>query len=133
MSDFSGSLELDTDSDQLLVYQGTRTSPTFLCALDNSRGFTSYYCNGGSAFNMRPGASSSGWHQASCSTNFATGQDGYEYFSALPQGLTAGVDALQMNHVNNWVYTGVVVGSPSELRSAIASASSWGSNDQVAR
>ena len=36
-SDF-GSLKLSNTADQILVYTGSKTSPTFLSALDNSKG-----------------------------------------------------------------------------------------------
>ena len=36
-SDF-GSLQLSNSADQILVYTGSKTSPTFLSALDNSKG-----------------------------------------------------------------------------------------------
>ena len=39
-SDFSAPLLLDPlDGDQLIVYQGSKDSPTFVCAFDNSKNF----------------------------------------------------------------------------------------------
>eukprot|EP00966_Prymnesium_polylepis_P233300 5395430-Prymnesium_polylepis.1 len=52
------------------------------------------------------------------------------YFSALPPGLTKGVDALAMPPKDNWAYAGVTTGTPTELREAIAQiASTWTSSN----
>eukprot|EP00966_Prymnesium_polylepis_P223065 5159791-Prymnesium_polylepis.1 len=51
-------------------------------------------------------------------------------YSALPHGLTEGVDALAFPHANNWAYSGTTTsGSPSLLRDAIALRSSWRSSN----
>eukprot|EP00966_Prymnesium_polylepis_P088607 2050492-Prymnesium_polylepis.3 len=115
IADFSGTLQLHTLSDQLLVYQGAKSSPTFLCALDNSGGFTRANCYDSSGED-----SSGGWHQASCQD-----QDDLKYYSALPPDLTDGVNALAWPHRDNWAYTGPTTGSASELRAAIAQNETW--------
>ena len=40
-SDF-GVLKLSNSADQILVYTGSKTSPTFLSALDNSKGYSHF-------------------------------------------------------------------------------------------
>eukprot|EP00966_Prymnesium_polylepis_P299789 6927680-Prymnesium_polylepis.2 len=52
MADFDNTLDLGNMADLLLVYQGTSTNPTFLCALDNSGGYVSFSSSG----------SVGGWH-----------------------------------------------------------------------
>eukprot|EP00966_Prymnesium_polylepis_P201227 4662420-Prymnesium_polylepis.1 len=78
-ADFGGALGLYSDADQLIVYQGTLASPTFLCAFDNSASVIWHSCPG----------SFGGWHQSMCNTE----ADARRH-SALPSGLTDGVDAL---------------------------------------
>ena len=43
-ADFIGasSIRMDTAADQLLVYQGPPSRPSFLCAVDNSGGYNSH-------------------------------------------------------------------------------------------
>ena len=90
----TGNLNICTDypdgGDQLLVYTGSRANPTFLCALDNTIGATgSSDC---------PSILGTGWHQTECVHN-------QQYFSALPPGLTAGVDAIAFDRRRNWAYS----------------------------
>eukprot|EP00966_Prymnesium_polylepis_P320530 7376913-Prymnesium_polylepis.1 len=89
MADFDNTLDLGDHADQLLVYQGTSTNPMFLCALDNAGGHTSWTCTG----------SVGGWHQDSCPADRPWT---HEYFSALPPGLTDGVDALAWPQGDNY-------------------------------
>ena len=105
---------LQSNADQLLVYQGTKANPTFICALDNSGGYTHAWCTG----------SSGGWHRSSCTALI------YQvYYSALPPGLTDGVDALAWTHRKFWAYRGPAAGGSGELRMKIAWASQWASSD----
>ena len=108
-------------ADQLIVYTGTKEAPTFLCALDNAGGDTEHFCPG----------SAGGWHVTSCSVSFVAGSPTFASgrFSALPPGLTAGVDALEFPMKAFWVYTGVTTGSPSVLRDAISQFANWLSSD----
>eukprot|EP00966_Prymnesium_polylepis_P320740 7377112-Prymnesium_polylepis.1 len=112
MADFSGSLYFSAVSDQLIVYQGSKSRPTFLCAFDNSGGVTTSDCPG----------STGGWHQAICSTDNSRG---FQLYSSLPPGLSAGADALAWTHRDYWTYADTATGSPSELRAKIAQSSSW--------
>eukprot|EP00966_Prymnesium_polylepis_P234538 5425109-Prymnesium_polylepis.1 len=107
-SDFDGSIVFQGFADQLIVYRGTFESPTFLCALDNSGGFDGC-ANGGS------------WRQTHC----AWPQGRHEWYSALPPGLTSGVDALALPHKSYWAYTGATTGTPTELSAALAQISHW--------
>ena len=107
---------LQDRADQLLIYQGTKANPTFICALDNSGGHTQTQCPG----------SSGGWHQSSCSGDL------YEtYYSALPPGLTDGINALAWTHRWYWSYRGPAAGGPGALRLQIAQVSQWTSSDSV--
>ena len=115
--DFVGSISLNAGSDQLIVYRGTMDNPTFLCALDTSGGYTPSRCPGS------PG----GWHQSFCDTSRTP--DLNLRFSALPPGLTEGVNALSWQHRDNFAYAGTTVGTPSELRAAIAQRDSWTSSN----
>eukprot|EP00966_Prymnesium_polylepis_P330467 7386114-Prymnesium_polylepis.1 len=71
----------------------------------------------------RSPGSGGGWHQSNC-----TAVDYSRYFSALPPGLTEGVDALTTEYLKNWAYKGTAVGSPGELRMAIGRLASWNSS-----
>eukprot|EP00966_Prymnesium_polylepis_P133173 3077916-Prymnesium_polylepis.1 len=95
-------------ADQLIVYRGSQASPTFLCALDYSTGANMPLCPG------NPG----GWQ-----VNIASPCEG-QGVSALPPGLTRGVDALEWGNAANWGYAGVTSGTASQLRVAIAQISS---------
>ena len=110
MGHFSGPLDLSSAADQLIVYQGRQASPSFICALDNSYGTSSSFCPG----------SIGGWHQAHCTSDVFSA-----YYSALPPGLTVGVDTLELHHRNNWAYVGINSGSPDQLRESINQVSNW--------
>ena len=93
MSDFSGPSGplrlgrrpvLSTYPDQLIIYQGNRSNPAFLCALDTSRSFWTSFCY------LVNDAMNYGWHHARC-TRYEVS---YQEVSALPAGLTQDVDAL---------------------------------------
>eukprot|EP00966_Prymnesium_polylepis_P198281 4595059-Prymnesium_polylepis.1 len=105
IADFTLGIDLNTFSDQLIVYQGVPSNQTFLCALDNSGTVSLESCPG----------STGGWHQDACTDR--TDSRGY---SALPPGLTEGVDAIALIHGNNWAYAGTTVGTANELRASIA-------------
>ena len=68
-SDF-GALRLSNTADQILVYTGSRTSPTFLSALDNSKGYNTHQCDEDQTI---------GFQAVTCSSDIA-----YTYFSELP-------------------------------------------------
>ena len=102
-ADFSGgALSLDS-SDQLLIYQGAESNPTFLCAFDWS-GYD--------------------WMITDSSVSSSN--------SGLPRGLTSGVDALNTmtlgwsySPYNNWAYKGTDSAHIDGLRTAIATGSNW--------
>ena len=97
---YSGFSTFSTIGDQLIAYQGPESSPSFLAAINN---------NGSASWNT--GA----WDSHS---------------SALPTGLTNGVNAVALYEYDNVVYNCYQVnGSKSQLLSAINSPSHWtGSN-----
>ena len=68
-SDF-GVLKLSNSADQILVYTGSKTSPTFLSALDNSKGYSAYQCDEDQTI---------GFQAVTCSSDIS-----YTYFSELP-------------------------------------------------
>eukprot|EP00966_Prymnesium_polylepis_P231082 5347299-Prymnesium_polylepis.1 len=78
-------------------------NPTFLCALDWSRGASDSRSECAGTEPPSPG-----WHQTTCiaSTDY----------SALPTGLTEDVDALQFDSdMDTYAYTGPTSGSASQL------------------
>ena len=91
-----GGLQLATDGDQLIAYQGEESAPMFLYGL-NSDG-------------------EDGTWQADATT----AND-----SALPPGLETGTTALALSEVDNAVYTGPTSGTRAELLAAISNAASW--------
>ena len=79
-ADFSGgALSLDS-SDQLLIYQGAESNPTFLCAFDWS-----------------------GYDWKTTDSSVSSSYSGSSY-SGLPRGLTSGVDALNTMTLG-WSYS----------------------------
>ena len=68
-SDF-GVLKLSNSADQILVCTGSKTSPIFLSALDNSKGYNSYQCDEDLTI---------GFQAVTCSPDI-----GYTHFSELP-------------------------------------------------
>jgi len=104
--------------DQLIVYRGTEASPTVLCALDST---TDAPQQAGSC----PANSPRGWQ-----TNVSNPCFGHAY-SALPPGLTRGVDALEWPFAESWGYAGPTYGSASQLRAAIAQISNWDESNSV--
>ena len=52
-------LDFGASADQLLVYQGSRDDPTFICAMDNTKGYQAVYCEN---------EASQGWHREECQT-----------------------------------------------------------------
>ncbi|KAL1515912.1 hypothetical protein AB1Y20_002526 [Prymnesium parvum] len=109
--DFNGLLSISSSADQLIVYRGSQVNPTFICALDNSGGFAALGCPG----------SFGGWHQSNCGDDTAM----FTFYSALPAGLTIGVNAIELPHRSNWAYAGATTGRVSDLRAAIARIDSW--------
>ena len=107
-ADFSGgALSLDS-SDQLLIYQGAESNPTFLCAFDWS-----------------------GYDWKTTDSSVSSSYSGSSY-SGLPRGLTSGVDALNTktlgwsySYYNNWAYKGTDSAHIDGLRTAIATGSNW--------
>lgn len=96
------SMQFATAGDQVLAYQGTASSPTFLYALNNE---------------------GAGVWQADA-TNANT--------SALPPGLTNGTTAVALDEIDNAVYNGAVTsGTRASLLSAISNKANWSGNDTV--
>ena len=86
---FTDVLPFQTSADQLLVYTGSLSSPTFICALDLAKGYNGYGgddCKGGTTLSVWP-------TNVEC-TGYGS-QEKYKYFSELPSGLTAGESALR--------------------------------------
>lgn len=88
-----------TDGDQILAYQGTSSSPTFLYAL-NSEG-------------------AGVWQSDATSANT----------SALPTGLVNGTSAVAVNEIDNAKYIGTTSGTRAALLSAISNKANWSGND----
>lgn len=90
--------------DQLLVYQNSKDAPTFVCAIDTSRGIN---LGSNRFFNFHGCSDASGWHESSCDSSSTK-----PYYSALPMGLVKNVDALEMrNSHTSYVYSGPTAGS----------------------
>ncbi|ERN43024.1 putative extracellular nuclease [Rubidibacter lacunae KORDI 51-2] len=96
----SNDLNFSVNGDQILAYQGSAASPTFIAALNNQ----------GSAV----------WQSDTSSSND----------SALPSGLTNGTNAVAINEVDNVIYNGPTTGDRATLLAALNNASNWtgGSN-----
>lgn len=93
---------LNQVGDQILAYQGTVLSPTFLFAINN------YH--------------SAAWKEFGIS----------ELASALPSGLTDGVNAVAIAPIDNVKYTGSLTGTKAEILTAICTPTNWtGSNTLV--
>ena len=96
------SVALSGDGDQLLIYQGTVAAPTFITAL-NSEG-------------------SGIWQAEAINPNT----------SALPLGLTNGINATALNEIDNAKYNGPIIGDTNTIRLAINDNTNWiGSNTVV--
>ena len=94
---------LSGSGDQVLVYQGSSASPTFITAL-NAEG--------------TPGV----WQADATSSNT----------SALPTGLTNGTDAVALDEIDNAKYNGVVLsGTKAAIRAAIHDKSNWTGDNSV--
>ena len=91
-----GGLQLATDGDQLIAYQGEEDAPAFLYGL-NSEGADGI------------------WQDDATSAND----------SALPPGLQNGTTALALEEIDNAVYTGPTSGTRAELLAAISNAANW--------
>ena len=91
-----GGPQFATEGDQLLVYQGEATQPTFLYALNNE-------------------GEDGAWQADATSSND----------SALPAGLESGTTAIALEEVDNAAYTGPTSGSRAELLEAISTPSNW--------
>jgi hypothetical protein len=105
-----------TQGDELLVFQGLRSSPTFICA----------------ASIVNNTLVPSGW-ATSVGTN---GTDGSGAGSALPPGLTDDVTALSFNQVStandNCSYSGPTAGATkAEWQTRIQNYSNWTFNDAI--
>lgn len=93
-------IALSTDGDQILVYQGAEATPSFIFAINNE----------GDAV----------WQSDSVDTNT----------SALPTGLTNGVNAVAINEINNAIYNGSLLsGSRPDILTAICTAANWSGNN----
>ena len=111
-ADFSGGALSLGSSDQLLIYQGEESNPTFLCAFDWS-----------------------GYDWKTTDSSVSSSYSG-ETYSGLPRGLTSGVDALNTktlgwsySYYNNWAYKGTDSAHVDGLRTAIATGSNWQYSD----
>jgi hypothetical protein len=92
----SGSLNLAGGGDQVLIYQkDTNDAITFIYAMNND--------------------GQSEWQTSATSANK----------SALPTGLTNGVDAVAITEVDNVYYTGTLSGTKTELLSNISDPANW--------
>jgi hypothetical protein len=93
---------LGNNGDQILAYQGSAASPTFIFALNNEGSAT--------------------WQ--SSATNART--------SALPSGLTNGTNAIAITEIDNVKYdSSTLVGSKSAILSAICTNANWGGSNTV--
>lgn len=93
---------LGTNGDQILVYQGENSSPTFIFAINNEGSAT--------------------WQ--STASNART--------SALPTGLTNGVNAIAITEIDNAKYdSSTLVGSKSAILSAICTNANWSGSNSV--
>lgn len=96
------------NGDQIIIYQGTVASPTFIY------GFNS----GISTLGL-----TDGWH---------TGGGVANNYSEIPSGLTNGANAVSFagaGALDNYVYTGARLGTRAGLLASISNASNWSSND----
>lgn len=92
-----GSFALSTSGDQILAYQGTVGSPTFIAAINID------------------GTGGGAWSDATSTTT-----------SALPAGLTDGVNAVGVGETDNAMYNcNTTAGTVAELRTALNTASNW--------
>jgi hypothetical protein len=95
-------IALGTNGDQILAYQGSAASPTFIFALNNNGSAT--------------------WQ--SSATNARN--------SALPTGLTNGVNAIAITEIDNAKYdSSTLIGSKSAILSAICTNANWGGSNTV--
>ena len=96
----SGSFQLSVDGDQILAYQGTLASPTFLAAVHFAT------------------STPTGWTNATSSNT-----------SAIPSGLTDGVDAIYVGNFDNAKYDCSVTINTPYILAAVNDISNWnGSN-----
>ncbi|MEO1293225.1 MAG: calcium-binding protein, partial [Pseudomonadota bacterium] len=98
----TGSINLPGGGDQILVYQGDETAPTFLFAVNYT--------------------GSGGW-QSDADTALN---------SAVPTGLVDGVTALAFSHADNYAYTGVLIGLLDDIKAEIANTANWSGNNSSA-
>ncbi len=97
----SGGLNFSTSGDQLLVFQGPASSPTFITAMDNN-------------------AADYAWDADCTSANN----------SAIPSGLVNGTTAFAIRHYDNWQYTGPRGQStPAAVRADVFNTANWTYND----
>lgn len=94
-----GNIGLSADGDQILVYQGTLTSPVFIFAINNE---------------------GNGIWQADA-TSAQT--------SAIPPGLTNGTNAVAIQEVNNVIYSGSLAGNKTTVLSNICNKANWNSGN----
>lgn len=92
-----------TAGDQILAYTGSATNPSFLFAVDFADG-------------------NSTWASDATSSNT----------SAVPTGLTNGVNALAFFPLDNAAYTGPTTGTKAEILANIANTSNWTRDDAAA-
>jgi predicted extracellular nuclease len=99
----TGDLNFSTSGDQILAYQDAGGTPQVLTALNND---------------------GAGVFQADASTSNTT---------ALPTGLTLGLNALALNEIDNAAYAGPTSGDLATLRAALNDAANWSVDDAANR
>ena len=97
----SGFFTLSTSGDQLIAFQGDLTSPTSILAAINNQG--------------------SGWQADTDNSND----------SALPTGLTNGVNAIALSETDNAAYTGSVTGDAATVLAAVNDPANWASDNNA--
>lgn len=103
-------ISLTTSGDQILAYQGTLASPTFIYALNCS--------------NRTP--ETNGWQ-----TSYTTSSSDKTQRCSLPLGLLDGETAVSLSHIDNYKYTGSLTGSKTEVLSNISNDTNWTGDNTV--
>ena len=136
LSDFDGELTYSyVNGDQTMVYTGTKENPTFLCAMDTTKGGWSSpegICNDDCRYS-KDGACDDGGPNSdysACNAGEDCGDCGSATFlSEVPRGLIVDctgepepcyLSAVAFGHSDNWAYNGQTTGPVSALRAAIA-------------
>jgi hypothetical protein len=97
----TGNFLLSTSGDQIIAFQGVASTPTILYVVNN--------------------AGAGVWQTDASNSNT----------SALPTGLTNGLNAVALNELDNYVYSGGPYSDPSILRSMVGNNSNWTGDNAV--